>query len=1057
MSRFALQSLLCFFLLLAISVFGSRVLKSAGRAEVDFVGLSPASLTSQTRALLERLDGRMTFTLFVSPRERMPSHLKEVEGEVRALLAAFRSEAPNRVDTRVIYPGLSGDSGAGYAARRKVSPISVRRIEQDEHGEEKVWSSLVLSFENHPEVLIQGIEDTHLPYLEQWVRAHLQTLFAPPQADFAFSAPAGGGFVEFPQFLSQHGPVVQVDLDRSPYIPPDTDMLFWFAPQQVTERHVQQLKRFVASGRTAVLAGSSYEATYHARGDSVLFRMVEGSPAWSELLRPFGLRPVPDLVMDRNAGPLPVSLADGSVREVEAPFHLRNLPAFRDFRRFLTPARGGLSFVAASPLAVDPGRAAQAGYDAQVVATTTEHAWVRPLTGDLLTGADLAVSLTVPKQNLMVLLTPRDPWAGQLVVLASASAFRDGILRQPGYGHSVLIDDLVRTFASRERLIRTAVDRAQPEVLPPLTGASRLLWRLLVAGLAPVLILGYGWWRFRRSGNLSGLRLLAPLPWVRAGAAALLLVIALAAGVVAAFSRIDVDLTAGGVNTPAASVVESLALIRDELTVDLVLSPRANLPASLKTLEHRAAEPFAEAGVELTVVRPEGLPPPERKDLAKAGIVPFEVEQVRRDTVVSKSVWSGLLLRRGGLAAAIPRLDGRTSVHLDFLIAAALRRLESGEVPLVSVVSDLPRLSPAEALEDYQKKGLSAPGGTDVYSHLKRLLAAYGYRVHHVNPRYPQLAPDSDLVLWMQPRRDSGEVILQLSRHLAGGGTAVVAMQHFNIQQRQYRGTGFETVYWPQPQFQDLDRYLRLIGVEQVRQVLMDRTRHRLRLDTQVNRTAVREYDAQEVALPFLIRTVGERYDPGSPITRDLGDLLFIWGNSFDLAGLPESFAPQVLISTSPQSWSFPWKGGWLPPESLTEPEEVAGPQPLAVDLRGEFPEARFVEDEEGRSNLEALPLSGRRGRLVLVGCSEMFKNGHLQMPGFDHDQLLLNLLADAVYGPDMTRLQARNPQARGFAYHDPAGRAVWRLVVIGAAPLALGAAALIRYRRRASPAAEQS
>ena len=150
MSRFALQSLLCFLLLLAISVFGSRVLKSAGSVEVDFVGLSPASLTSKTRALLERLDGRMTLTLFASPRERMPSHLKEVEGEVRALLAAFRSEAPNRVDTRVIYPGLSGDAGAGYAARRKVSPISVRRIERDEHAEEKVWSSLVLSFENHP-------------------------------------------------------------------------------------------------------------------------------------------------------------------------------------------------------------------------------------------------------------------------------------------------------------------------------------------------------------------------------------------------------------------------------------------------------------------------------------------------------------------------------------------------------------------------------------------------------------------------------------------------------------------------------------------------------------------------------------------------------------------------------------------------------------------------------------------------------------------------------------------------------------------------------------------
>ena len=136
----------------------------------------------------------------------------------------------------------------------------------------------------------------------------------------------------------------------------------------------------------------------------------------------------------------------------------------------------------------------------------------------------------------------------------------------------------------------------------------------------------------------------------------------------------------------------------------------------------------------------------------------------------------------------------------------------------------------------------------------------------------------------MQPRRDSGPILLLLSQHLAQGGKAIVAMQHFNIQQRQYRGSGFQTVYWPQPQFQDLDRYLKLFGVEQLREVLFDRTQSHLDLETQVNRTAVREYDPQKVALPFLIRAVGQHYDLTSPITRHLGDQLFIWGNRFALA-----------------------------------------------------------------------------------------------------------------------------------------------------------------------------
>ena len=43
-------------------------------------------------------------------------------------------------------------------------------------------------------------------------------------------------------------------------------------------------------------------------------------------------------------GPVPVAAADGQIRQVEAPFHLRCLPAFYDMRSFLGPARGGLNF-----------------------------------------------------------------------------------------------------------------------------------------------------------------------------------------------------------------------------------------------------------------------------------------------------------------------------------------------------------------------------------------------------------------------------------------------------------------------------------------------------------------------------------------------------------------------------------------------------------------------------------------------------------------------------------------------------------------------------------------
>ena len=133
----------------------------------------------------------------------------------------------------------------------------------------------------------------------------------------------------------------------------------------------------------------------------------------------------------------PLLARDGRLEAVQAPFHLRNLPAFRDMKGFALPARGGLNFVAAGALEFDPRRVERAGFAARILATTTEHARALPLPAVPFTDADLEAAPAVPRQSLMLLLEARDPWSGPLLLLASASPLRDGIFNQSGYGHSV--------------------------------------------------------------------------------------------------------------------------------------------------------------------------------------------------------------------------------------------------------------------------------------------------------------------------------------------------------------------------------------------------------------------------------------------------------------------------------------------------------------------------------------------------------------------------------------------------------------------------------------------
>jgi len=1048
--RFLLQNILTFVLLLGIAACAGRILRLTGAWHLDLGGREITTLSPETVAFLRRLENNLAITFFVSARERMPSHLKEVESQVRSLLAAMKKRAPGRLDFRVIYPEFSGPPGTGYAARRKASSFSVRRVLQDEHGEQQIWSSLILAYGDHPQVLIQGIGNAHLPHLEELIIQHLRTLEQPVRPTFAVAAPPP--FQLLQAFLGEHGRVLPIDLDRQPAVPLEADVLFWMQPTVVTPEHVRQLRRFVDSGRTAVLAGSAYGLGYLLEDGETRYQGRLLPRAWEDLLRPFGLRPQPDLLMDRNTGPVHLASEDGAIHEVETPFHLRCLPAFYNLKSFLGPARGGLNFVAASALEIDTRRAAEAGFQVEVVGTTTENAWVATLPQGSFGNADLQPELPVPKQNLMVLLKSDDPWQGQILVLASPSLFQDGIINQPGYAHQVFLRTLVRTFTEPQRLVRLRVERPLPERLPPLGAGARAFWRFFAVFLVPLVLLALGAWRYLR--DKPSFPVSRSAVWLLTRVGGSLLLVFLAAQLWQGSGRLYLDLTEHRINTPSPLIRRLFARQRDGLQADFFITAGAAMPPVLKKIESRVQSLLADCGVDVQKVRPELLSPPEQRLLHEQGLPPFTVRRVLHDTLASQQVWSGLRLRRPDRTVVIPRLDARTADHLEFLLAAALQRLRKSRAPHLAVVSDLPRLSPAEALEDFHRKGLIPPGGVDVYSQLKHLLADYGYRVSYVNPRDPFLPEGTDVLLWLQPRRDSSRILLLLGEHLSRGGKAIVALQHFNIQQRQYRGSGFQTVYWPQPQFQDLDRFLRLFGVEQVREVLMDRTRSHLDLETQVNRTAVREYDPQQVAQPFLIRAVGSNFSPESPITRHLGDLLFVWGNRFALDQERLAAArlrSRVLITTSDQSWSYPWRGGWLPPQIFTSASYLPGPQPLTVLLQGRFPAVEFREAEEGGAvlALQDPGPAGKEGGLLLIGCSEMFKNDHLHASGFQHDQFLLNAAAFMAYGEEMAGLQARRPTRRGFSFRNPATKALWRLVVVWTGPLAFLLYGLLRYGKR--------
>jgi hypothetical protein len=1066
---FAIEAALAVILLFLVAVQGSRFIESHSGARLALARAARTGLKPGTIEYLRSLRGHVAMAYFVSARQSMPSSMKGIEDAVRAVLERFKEAAPERIDIRVLDPGLDQGRGASYASGKGASPIKVRKVLQDESSEEAVWSSLAVSHDRDPDVLLQGIVPSDVPFLEDWLVESLKAAEKPITPTVAVAAPGRGyaavrGLVEGRDGRRQPCRVVSADLDGGAGIPLDADLLLWIEPGRLTPEHARELERFLATGRSAIVAGSAYSIEYLARPDGKQgYRAVTSPCDWRALLRPFGLDLAPLLLLDKNHEAIAWRAAAGAAAPVDAAFQLRILPSLFDTKGLLGPNAGALVVSAVSPIQIDPEAAASSGRDAQVIATTSEHARALDLPGAEFDDAVLEGARPVPKQPWMVLLKPRDAWKGDLIVAGSPILFHDDVYAQRGNANRVFLETLLRTYTHPSRLARIRVPRPAPEPIPAMTTGSRLAWRGAAVLLVPAALMALA----LRPGRARGLR--GPrAPWTApaAGGAVALAVILLALRACGGPGAPAADVTEDKVHTPSPLTSRIVEGLSDGLEATLFASDGLHMPARLKRLEPRIVSTLRRLGIRPRIVRPEDLPAAEGAALRASGIAPFEVEIIEDDSTSTARIWCALRLERAGRTEVIPQIDARAVEHLEFLLASAAKRLAGDRARLVGVLSDLPRLSPAEAHSDYQQKGYTAPVGSDVYSFAKRLLAQHGYRVAYINPDAPVFPEGMDLLVWLQPRNPVKAYPL-FTRYLASGGKAIVALQHYNVQQRQYRGTGFETVYWPQPQFHGFNDYLRLIGARQVGdkqgeqpgEVLFDRNHADLVLETQVNRSAFREHDAQQVSRPFLIRASGEGLSAASVITSRLGDLLFIWPGRFaleaeKLAGL--GIRGTVLVTTSERTWNYAWSGGWIPEASFAEPAAPSlGRQPLAVLLEGSFPNVEPRKEEGGRETLVMLdsPAPGAApGKLLLIGCSEMFKNHRLFLPEYHHDQLLLNAVAFLAHGEELAQLAARRAAPRTFPFQPAGTKLRWRLIAVALAPLLFAACGLLLRWRRSRP-----
>lgn len=1071
---------------LALAAVGLAEHLRGARVELGEVRL--ASLEPAFAARLASLPDRVDLTYFVSPAEDMPSHMRRVERDVSDLLAAMEDAGRGRVHTQIVDPTSSPEREA-FAARRQVTPVRVRHVSRDSWTEQQLWSTLTMSTGPRAPAAIAGLGPEHLPRLQALVAAHLDELQAPTRPVLALAA--APRFTRLREVLAEHGVLVEADLAAGAPVPEEADLLLWVGPREVPPAALREVDRFLARGGSLLVAGAEAEPRLLGEGDGQALVLAPTGYDAATLLGHLGLQPAPDLLLDERWRGLDDEVVPEGGTPRPAPWRITCIANNQDFQQMAVHFGATVLFETPTALRLDAQALAERGWRAEILGTTSERSWARPWTGTPIPRSELPARSddNRPKEPLMVRLRHVDPWRGQVVLLAADTPFRDEAFDMPAAGHASLLRVLIQTLASADQRIqaRAGIQRSQP--LPELAPGQRALWRVATVLLLPAGLAVAAWLR-RAERQRTPARGRGQRRLVLAATASGVVILALAGGLPG-----RVDLTADGRNLlhpstvdlarRAAVVAADSAASGGGLGLELIVSGPTRLPPDLRAPVRRLRDLAADLGdrvpgLELSTLRPEDLDEAARQALVDGGVEPVTLTSHAEESTSVRTVWSAARLTAGGRSEVLAFPDAEAFEHAEFRLAFACWRLIHGRTPVVAVAADYQRLTAAEAHEEFQRKGLIPPQGSDAYDLARRALAAVDFRVARVEPNDPRLEGPVDALIWLQPRRSVVPMLSAFVEHLYRGGRALLAGQHFNLQARQYPGRDFEFVHWPQPQALDVDDlWLADLGVDLAREVLFDVLTLPIEDETRVAGEHRRDFRSTRSSLPFVIRAVGAHFDPHSPITRGLGDQAFIWASPIRLDPprlASHGLAARPLISTTDQAWSYAWDGGFLPPALLEGPPAApdertrrVGSVALAVDLTGSFPwpSRSFAPDEEGEL-ADAGPLPGgpppyprpepvaehAPGRLVLIGDSELFKSRRLVelRDEFRGDHLLLNATADLVLGEELSAVMARRPVARGFGDVAEAERLRWRALVLLALPglvLAAGATRALAQRRR--------
>jgi ABC-type transport system involved in multi-copper enzyme maturation permease subunit len=513
------------------------------------------TVSKSARNILKELKTKVTVRYYVTPEEKMPAGMKDIQRNITDKLSEF-AHISNKVKFEVIDP--TADAEMAKALEDKgIAPFTLRTAEKDAVGIKKVYSSLAISYLDKPDDIIPQVLPQSLPMLEYELCSRIFRMTQPSQPGMALVAPYDPVDPRMQQqmmMMRQQMPekndrfknlaatfralgynVSRIDLSSKERMPGDFKTLIVFASDGLGERQRFEIAKALSAGKNVILAAQQYKYNYqHLGGTDVMIMPAPAGAGVNELVSNYGIALGDKILMDeqnqvigiqtqtRLAGFIPVAVNI----DVQSPVQIRVSPENMNSDYAFTSNLGPMIYLWGSSLKIDKTKIGALGLNATTIISSSSRSLELDFTVGPLGDDSYKAASYSGKQPLMVMMTGQFPnpydnqpppkWQdepdsvpasttpdyyqkapGKLLIVGCSEIFGDQFIPGAEYemnrpSHEELLLQAVEGLTLSEDLLHISSKAVQVRYLNETSPLAKVLWRSFTILLSPAIIIAFG-------------------------------------------------------------------------------------------------------------------------------------------------------------------------------------------------------------------------------------------------------------------------------------------------------------------------------------------------------------------------------------------------------------------------------------------------------------------------------------------------------------------------------------------------------------------------------------